>query len=164
MPAGSYPDTHTHTHDCVNRWCKRGQKGQYFQTEYVISNRCGGKKMVMNKERCAAEKGVQAARSRGTHGCYPALLNRRGEMAATSLVHPLSPIRHVPAALSSPALVSSGTSQSSAQQRPLSTLKVTHGLLQWGQRTPNSRGVPSSCPPGAEGRNTPGQQNPKGLC
>lgn len=56
--------TQTHTRDCVNRWCKRGQKGQYFQTEYVISNRCGGKKMVMNKARHAAEKGVRAARSR----------------------------------------------------------------------------------------------------
>lgn len=74
--------TQTRTRDCVNRWCKKGQKGQYFQTEYVISNRCGSKEMVMNKECRAAGRVFCAARSRGgegTHCSYRALLNRRGK-------------------------------------------------------------------------------------
>lgn len=90
---------HTHTHTIVSTDGVKGdKKGQYFQTEYVISNRCGGKKMVMNKERCAAEKGAQAARSGAAGGetrcCYRALLNRRGKMATTSLLHPMSPVRY----------------------------------------------------------------------
>lgn len=72
--------THTHTRDCVNRWCKRGQKGQYFQTEYAISNRCGGKGMVMKEEwRAAGRASVQQRGGEGTHCSCHALLNRRGK-------------------------------------------------------------------------------------
>lgn len=147
--------TQTHTRDCVNRWCKRGQKGQYFQTEYVISNRCGGKEMVMNKERRAAEKGVRAARSRevGRELIAPTMRRSTGgengrDLSATAIV----PSNTSAAAWPGPRetagvtsllpfhplhrLVSSSTSESPTQrclacQHPKS---CAHPLLQLGQR------------------------------
>lgn len=72
-----------HRLDCVNRWCKRGQKGQYFQAEYVILNRCGGKKMLMNKECRGTESSVLATRAQ-IPCIHHILLSRRGNGCGVS--------------------------------------------------------------------------------
>lgn len=168
---------HTHTRDCVNRWWERGQKGHSFQTEYVISNRCGGKEMVMSKARRAAGR-VCALPAALSWGGSPLLLpsstqqQGKGPRSLPSLspltpqlLHGLPPGRWqgrgpCPVIPSLHHLVSSSTSESPAQrclacQHPKS---CSHHLPSWAEAGQEDRTSIAEVFPAPVTRNAPEQK------